>query len=76
MREILVILEELEALHLEGLPTPLDHARRLAVFVVNSLSTPPLDRDQVRSAPGSVASSACFVYLPLLSPRLSANASA
>ena len=30
MREILAILEELEALHLEGLPTPLDHARRLA----------------------------------------------
>ena len=27
MREILAILEELEALHLEGLPTPLDHAR-------------------------------------------------
>ena len=54
MREILAILEELEALHLEGLPTPLDHARRLAVFVVNSLSTPPLDWDQKRSAPGTV----------------------
>ena len=54
MREILVLLEELEALHLEGLPTPLDHARRLAVFVVNSLSTPPLDWDQQRSAPGTV----------------------
>jgi hypothetical protein len=23
------------------LPTPLDHAKRLAVFIVNSLSTPP-----------------------------------
>lgn len=54
MREILVFLEELEALHLEGLTTPLDHARRLALFVVNSLSTPPLDWDQKRSAPGTV----------------------
>jgi len=54
MREILVLLEELEALHLEGLPTPLDRAKRLAVFVVNSLSTPPLDWDQRRSPPGTV----------------------
>ena len=55
MREILTILEELEALHLEGLPTPLDRAKRLAVFIVNSLSTPPLDWDQKRSTPGTVA---------------------
>ena len=54
LREILAILEELEALHLERLPTPLDHARRLAVFVVNSLSTPPLDWDRERKAPGTV----------------------
>jgi NTE family protein len=54
MREILAILEELEALHLEGLPTPLDHAKRLALFVVNSLSTPPLDWDQKRSTPDTV----------------------
>ena len=54
MREILAILEELEALHLEGLPTPLDHARKLAVFVVNSLSTPPLDWDQKTEHPGHV----------------------
>ncbi len=54
MREILAILEELEALHLEGLPTPLDRAKRLAVFIVNSLSTPPLDWDKKRSNPGTV----------------------
>jgi NTE family protein len=54
LREILAILEELEAMHLERLPTPLDHARRLAVFVVNSLSTPPLDWDRERKAPGTV----------------------
>ena len=54
MREILAILEEFEALRLEGAPTPLDHARRLAVFVVNSLSTPPLDWDHIRSSPGTL----------------------
>jgi NTE family protein len=54
MREILAILEEFDALHLEGVPTPLDHVRRLAVFVVNSLSTPPLDWDRKRSAPGTL----------------------
>ncbi len=54
MREILAILEELEALHLVGLPTPLDGAKRLVVFIVNSLSTPPLDWDQKRSNPGTV----------------------
>ena len=54
LREILAILEELEALHLERVPTPLDHARRLAVFVVNSLSTPPLDWDRERQAPGTL----------------------
>ena len=54
MREILAILEELEALHLEGISTPLDRARRLVVFVVNSLSTPPLDWDQKRSSPDTL----------------------
>ena len=54
MREILAILEEFEALRLEGVPTPLDHARTLAVFVVNSLSTPPLDWDHIRSSPGTL----------------------
>ena len=54
LREILAILEEFEALRLEGVSTPLDRARTLAVFVVNSLSTPPLDWDRERSAPGTV----------------------
>ena len=54
VREILAILDELQALQLESVPTPLDHAKRLVVFVVNSLSTPPLDWDQKRSAPGTV----------------------
>ncbi len=53
MREILAVLEELEAVRMEGLPTPLSHAKRLAVFVVNSLSTPPLEWDRQKVAPGT-----------------------
>ena len=40
MRGVLDALEFLEALHDKGLPTPLDQARRIVVFVVNSLSDP------------------------------------
>ena len=54
VREVLATLDELQALSLEGVPTPLDRAKRLAVFVVNSLSTPPLHWDQKREAPGTV----------------------
>jgi len=54
MRAVLEILEEFEALRFQGARTPLDHARRLAVFVVNSLSTPPLDWDAEKSAPGTL----------------------
>ena len=53
MREILAILDELEALRLAGIDAPLDYARRLAVFVVNATSAPPLDWDQKKSAPGT-----------------------
>jgi NTE family protein len=54
MRAILEILEELEALRLQGVSTPLDHAKRLAVFVVNSMSTPPLGWDAQKSTPGTL----------------------
>ncbi|MGT2494317.1 patatin-like phospholipase family protein [Cupriavidus basilensis] len=40
MRSVLDSLEVMEALHLIGQPSPLDHIRRIVVFVVNSLSTP------------------------------------
>ena len=36
MRSVLDTLEIMEALHLVGQPTPLDHLRRIVVFVVNS----------------------------------------
>ena len=54
MRAVLDALEVLEALHDAGMPTPLDHARRIIVFVVNSLSSPPTNWDESESPPGTV----------------------
>ncbi len=54
MRGVLDALDLLEALHDEGLPTPLDHVRRIIVFVVNSLSSPPTNWDESESPPGTV----------------------
>jgi NTE family protein len=54
MRGVLDALQFLEALHGAGLPTPLDHVRRIIVFVVNSLSSPAADWDRSESPPGTV----------------------
>jgi NTE family protein len=52
MRGVLDLLEFLDALNNVGVPTVLDHVRRIVVFVVNSLSTPPTDWDQTEAPPG------------------------
>ena len=54
MRAVLDALEILEALHEAGVPSPLDGARRIVVFVVNSLSSPPTNWDKSEIAPGTV----------------------
>ena len=54
MRAILDTLEMMEALHLAGQPTPLDHVRRIIVFVVNSLSLPKTEWDKSESGPGTL----------------------
>jgi NTE family protein len=54
MRGVLDALEFLEALHDASLPTPLDRVRKIVVFVVNSLSTPPTDWDRSEAPPGTV----------------------
>ena len=54
MRGVLDALEVLEALHEAGQPTPLDHAKRIIVLVVNSLSTPPTNWDEKFSPPGTI----------------------
>ncbi len=54
MRGVLDALEFLEALHDKGIPTPLDQARKIVVFVVNSLSDPPTNWDESENPPGTV----------------------
>ena len=54
MRSVLDTVEILEALHLVGQPTPLDHVRRIIVFVVNSISTPKTQWDKSESPPGTI----------------------
>ena len=53
MRGVLDALELLEALHDAGVPTPLDRVRRVIIFVVNSLSSPPTTWDESESPPGT-----------------------
>jgi len=54
MRAVLDSLEVLEALHDAGLPSPFDNAKRIIVFIVNSLSTPPTNWDKSETAPSTV----------------------
>jgi NTE family protein len=55
MRTVLDTLEIMEALHLVGQPTPLDHLRRVILFVVNSLSLPKTKWDQSETPPGTIS---------------------
>ena len=54
MRAVLDGLEVMEALHELGVPSPLDGARRIIVFIVNSLSSPPTNWDESDNPPGPV----------------------
>jgi NTE family protein len=54
MRAVLDALEVLEALHEAGVPSPFDSARRIIVFIVNSLSSPPTNWDESETPPGTV----------------------
>jgi len=54
MRAVLDALEVLQALHEAGIPSPFDNARRIIVFIVNSLSSPPTKWDQSEDPPGTV----------------------
>jgi NTE family protein len=54
MRGVLDALQILEALHDIGQPTPLDKVRRIIVFAVNSLSSPPTTWDESEKPPGTV----------------------
>jgi len=54
MRAVLETLEEMEAVRLGGGKTPLDNLKRIVVVVVNSLSVPKTNWDQVERPPGNI----------------------
>ena len=54
MRGVLDALEVLESLHEAGLPSPLDSAKRIIIFIVNSLSSPPTNWDESPNPPGTM----------------------
>jgi len=54
MRAVLDTLEVLEALHQAQVPSPFDRARRIIIFIVNSLSSPPTNWDESENPPGAV----------------------
>jgi NTE family protein len=54
MRGVLDTLELLEALHDAGMTTPLDRVKRIVVFIVNSLSSPPTNWDESEAPPGTI----------------------
>jgi NTE family protein len=54
LRGVLDYLEAFEALRSAGLPTPLDHVKRILIFVVNSVSTPAFDWNRSENPPGTL----------------------
>jgi NTE family protein len=54
LRSVLDVLETFEAMHDAGQPTPLDDARSIFIFVVNSLSTPSTDWNKSQTAPSTI----------------------
>jgi NTE family protein len=52
MRGVLTLIELMDALKQAGVPTRLDKVKRIAVFVVNSISSPKTDWDQQEKPPG------------------------
>jgi len=55
LRGVLDFLEAFEALRLAGQPTPLDHVRRIIVFVVNSASSPSFDWNNKENSPSAAS---------------------
>lgn len=54
LRGVLDVMETFEALRAAGQPTPLDHVRRVIIFVVNSVSSPSNKWNLSENSPGSL----------------------
>jgi NTE family protein len=55
MRAVLETVEDLEALASVGQASPLDHVRRIIVFIVNSRSSPKTDWYEKEKSPGAIS---------------------
>jgi NTE family protein len=55
LRGVLDFLEAFEALRLAGHATPLDHVRRIIIFVVNSASSPSVDWNEKENSPSALS---------------------
>ena len=55
LRGVLDYIEAFEALRLAGQPTPLDHVRRIIVFVVNSASYPSFAWNETEKSPAAAS---------------------
>ncbi|HET9045329.1 MAG TPA: patatin-like phospholipase family protein [Casimicrobiaceae bacterium] len=55
LRGVLDLITTFESLHEAGLPTPLDRVKRIIVFVVNSLSTPATNWNEIEESPGTLS---------------------
>src|SRR6516162_8454793 len=55
LRGVLDFLEAFEALRLAGQRTPLDHVRRIIIFVVNSASSPSLAWNATENSPSALS---------------------
>ncbi len=53
LRAVLDVLDQIEALKLVGLPTPLDGVKRVAFVIVNSLSARSTDLNKREAGPGA-----------------------
>jgi NTE family protein len=54
LRGVLDIIESFEALHEAGIETPLDHVKKIIVFVVNSLSSPDTNWAKSENSPSTL----------------------
>ncbi|MEO8740197.1 MAG: patatin-like phospholipase family protein [Casimicrobiaceae bacterium] len=55
LRGVLDLIESFEALHEVGQKTPLDHVKRIIVFIVNSLSSPATEWAKAENGPGMLS---------------------
>jgi NTE family protein len=65
LRGVLDFLEAFEALRLAGRSTPLDHLRRMIIFVVNAVSSPSYDWNQRENSPGAISVLARAASVPI-----------